>query len=208
MKKIILIASFVLILLTSDAFCQKGPARFFGDPILTDTLSTLFIPTRYNEDFMSSNKIAIWGDYYANIVVYNHKVDSYQKLFESDTFIEPFRMNNDDFHGRTVRSAKNRTAKWVFLLVKIKDTNKSRRIDENDPSVLFAVSTKGEDLKQLTEENENVVSFENYDQQGFILIKIQKDSGNDGSFRNEDKEFYFRKVNLTDLSIGKPIELK
>ena len=60
MKKVILTISIGLTILTTDGICQKGPSRFFGEPILTDTLSTIFIPTRYNEEFLSSNKIAFW----------------------------------------------------------------------------------------------------------------------------------------------------
>jgi hypothetical protein len=208
MKKIILTISLGLIM--TDGLCQKGPSRFFGEPILTDTLSTLFIPTRYNEEFLSSNKIAFWGDYYANIIVYDYKTDSYKKLFEKDTFIESFRnsSNNYGYGTRTNEKPENVTTKWVFLLVKTKDTNNSGRIDEKDPSILYAVSTNGENLKQLTDEKENVVSFSAFDKQGFILIKIQKDSDNDKSFKAEDKEFYFKKLGLTDLSLGKGIELK
>ena len=206
MIKIALIFIFGLTVLTTDGLCQKGPARYFGEPILTDTLSTLFIPTRYNEGFLSSNKIAFWGDYYANIVAYNFQTDTYKKLFDKDTFIESLR--NNYYATRTTEKIKNLTSKWVFLLVKPKDTNNSGRIDERDPSVLLAVSTDGQTLKQLTDETENVVSFDNFNKQGFLLIKIQRDSDNDKSFKAEDKEFYFKRVNLTDLTLGKGIEIK
>lgn len=197
-----------LSILTTDGLCQKGPARYFGEPILTDSLSTLFIPTRYNEEFLSSNKIAFWGDYYANIVAYNFQTDTYKKIFDNDTFIGPLRNNSYGYSARSTEGTKNITQKWVFLLVKQKDTNNSGRIDEKDPSVLFAVSPDGQVLKQLTDETENVVSFDNFEKQGFLLIKIQRDSNNDKSFKNEDKEFYFKKVNLADLTLGKGIEIK
>ena len=211
MKKIILTISIGLTILTTDGLCQKGQSRFFGDPMLTDTLSTLFIPTHYNQEFLSSNKIAFWGDYYANLVVYDYKTDSSKKLFENDTYIKSFSaLSTYTSYGTWPpnNKIKNLTSKWVFLLVKLKDSNNSGRIDEKDPAILFAVSTKGENLKQLTDENENVVSFDTFENQGFILIKIQKDSDNDKSFKNEDKEFFFKKVSLTDLTLGKEIELK
>jgi hypothetical protein len=207
MRKIILIILLELTLLMTG-LCQKGPARYFGQPILTDSLSTLFIPTRYNEEFFSANKISLWGDYYANIIVYDYKADSYKKLFEKDTFIESFTSADYYYSSRTSIKIKNLTTKWVFLLVKNKDTNNSGRIDEKDPSILLAVSTDGSILKQITNENENVVSFDVFDKQGFILIKIQKDLNNDKSFKAEDKEFYFRKVRLTDVAVGNGIELK
>ena len=208
MKKIVTTLLLGLTIITTDGLCQKGPARYFGEPILTDTLSTLFIPTRYNEEFLSSNKIAFWGDYYANIVAYNFLTDTYKKIFDKDTFIESLRINNYGYPTRTTDRINNLTGKWIFLLVKTKDTNNSGRIDEKDPSVLFAVSPDGQTLKQLTYETENVVSFDNFEKQGFVLIKIQRDSDSDKSFKAEDKEFYFNKVSLTDLTLGKVIEIK
>lgn len=205
MKKVMLIVSFALTIVT-DGLSQKGPNRYFGDPIMTDSLSTLFIPTRYNDEFLSSNKIAYWGEYYANIVVYDFKIDAYKKLFDKDTFIQSFNTNSS-YYGTSSELVKNLTAKWVFLLVKSKDTNGNARIDDKDPSILFAVATNGENPRQLTDETENVVSFDTFDQQGFILLKIQKDSDKDGSFKSEDKEYYFKKVSLTDLTLGKRIEL-
>jgi hypothetical protein len=193
--------------LSMTGFSQKKPARYFGEPILTDTLSTLFIPTRYNEAFLSANKISFWGDYYANIVAYNFKTDSYRKLFEKDVYIESFRGVYYSYNSRTDVKIKNITTKWIFLLVKFKDTNNSGRIDEKDPTILFAASPDGQTLKQLTDETENVVSFENYDKQGFILIKIQRDLNKDKSFKAEDGDFYFRKVNLADLTLGNGIEI-
>jgi len=208
--RIVLMISFGIAGLANDGVSQKTPSRYFGEPILTDTLSTLFIPTRYSAEFHLSNKIALWGDYYANIVIYNYRADSYKKLFEKDTFIESFKSNSGySYYGaRANEKVGNLTTKWFFLLVKTKDTNNNGRIDEKDPSILFAVSTNGENLRQITDETENVVSFDTFDKQGFILVKIQKDSDNDKSFKSEDKEYYFRKINLPDLTLGKGIESK
>lgn len=202
----ILIASFGLIFHATPGLSQKGPNRYFAEPMLVDSLTTFFMPTRYNEDFLSANKIAFWGDYYANIVVYNYKTDSYKKLFEQDTFIEPFRPTSA--YAPANERIRNLTKNSVFLLVKTKDTNGSGRIDEKDPTVLFAVSPNGENLKQLTYETEHVVSFDLYEKLGFILVKIQKVSDGDRSFKNEDREYCYKKISLTDLTVGKAIELK
>jgi hypothetical protein len=208
MKKTVITLLLALQIFPTDGLCQKGPTRYFGEPILTDTLSTLFIPTRYNEEFLSDNKIALWGDYYANIVAYNFQTDTYKKIFEKDTFIESLSGSGYNYKTNYVGGIRFRTKKWILLLVKPKDTNNSGRIDERDPSVLFAVSTDGQTLKQITDETENIVSLVNFDKQGFVLLKIQRDSDNDRSFKNEDRDFYFKKVNWTDLSLGKGIEVK
>lgn len=209
MKKQILLIAISLTLATTSAIGQSSgkEARYFGGPIWTDSLSTIFFPALYNEEFLSTNKIAFWGDYYANVIVYDFKADTYRKLFPSDTYIAAMRGVSNRF-GEEPGKPKNITPKWVFLLVKNNDYNNSKRIDEKDPSLLFATTIKGENLRALTDETENVVSFDIFNDQGFALIRIQRDSNKDRSFKNEDKDFYYRKVDLGDLSLGKPIELK
>jgi hypothetical protein len=169
MKKLMWLTSLSLLLFFTEGFSQK-PTRYLGEPIWVDSLSTIFFPTRYNEEIFSANKIAFWGDYYANIVVYDFKSDQYRKLFLTDTYIESLAINeySTPRHGQI----KNITSKWVFLLVKNKDYNSSGRIDERDPSILFVTNKKGEGLKSLTAENENIISISIYKELGFGLILI------------------------------------
>lgn len=207
MRKVATIVLVGLMITSNQGLCQKGIARTFDTPILTDTLSSLFIPIRYNERFLSVNKIAFWGDYYANIIVYNFNTDSYKKLFSKDTYIRAVR-GDYSYATHDYDKIKNLSSKWVFLLVKPTDTNGNGRIDERDPTVLVCVSTDGQTVKQLTDETENVVSITSFERQGFVLVKIQKDMDNDKIFSNDDEEFYFKKVNLSDLAMGRAIDLK
>lgn len=118
---------------------------FFESPIMTDSSSTLFIPIRYNNELLTSNKIAFWGDYYANIMVYNFQTDTYKKLFDKDAYIQPLRSPHN---YAMPDQMKNITSKSVFILSKVFDYNNSGRIDEKDPSTLFVTSLNGESLKQ------------------------------------------------------------
>lgn len=186
----------------------KSP-QYFGDPILTDSLSTIFIPTRYSQELLSANKIALWGNYYSNIIVYDYKTDNYKKLFLSDTYIEAFK-ERQRFRDDIVKDNRlsNITDNWVFLLVKNLDYNENGKIDEDDPSILFVSTIKGEDLKALTTKTINVVSIDIYNEQGFGLIKFQRDTNNDKSFKKEDNDFYFKKISLSSLIFGSAIEIK
>jgi hypothetical protein len=186
-----------------QGICQKYPSiAGFGEPIVTDSASTMFIPERYDDKFLSSSKISIW-EYYANVIVYNFKTDTYKKLFEKETFIEAF-------HGLggQGRASNYITKNWIFLLVKTTDLNGNEKIDDKDPSLLFAVSNQGENLKPLTDVTEDVVSVESFEKLGFMLIKIRKDSNKDKTFDNNDGDYYYKRLSLSDLGFGKAIELK
>jgi hypothetical protein len=160
MKKLTWFTSLAILTLFTEGFCQK-PSRHIGEPIWVDSLSTIFFPTSYNEEFLSTNKIALWGDYYSNIIVYDFKKDEHRKLFQSDIYIHPFHYDN---RYRTEQNSKpqNITSKWVFILAKDKDYNESGRVDERDPSILFVTNKKGESLKPLTKEGENILSIKIY----------------------------------------------
>ncbi|GHT43071.1 hypothetical protein AGMMS49965_16050 [Bacteroidia bacterium] len=201
------IFSVILGLTFCSAFGQKGKlAHYFDNPIMVDSLSTIIIPTRYNSDFLSSNKIAFWGDFYANIIFYNFVEDSYKPLFENDTYIVGFGRSYNLYNNHTNQS-KNTTSQWIFYRVKNYDRNKNGRIDEKDPTILYVSDVYGNYLKPLTSENENVISFDIFEKQNFVLIKIQRDQDNNGKFENDDKDFYFIKLDLTTMTFGNKIEI-
>lgn len=205
------LAGLILVLFTFAGFGQKSekPPRYFGEPIIADSLSSLMIPTRYNSELLSSSKLALWNDYYANIIFYDYKEDSSIRLFENDTFIKGF-TNDYNFNYRYERSNKkeNICTKWIFYFVKPTDYNRSGRVDNDDPSILFVSDKWGKGLKSITPTNENAVSIDIFDKQGFALIKMQRDVDNDNDFENDDKDYYYIRLDLNTLTLGRKIEIK
>ncbi|HEY3403142.1 MAG TPA: hypothetical protein VGK59_07135 [Ohtaekwangia sp.] len=197
----------ILLLIQTENYGQlkKGEPEYFDAPILMDSLSTLFIPVLYNASLFSSEKIAVSGDYYANIIVYDFKVDQYRPLFPRNTFIEPVTIT--DYYSRGVTKMRNRTKDLIFFRVKTVDYTGNKRIDEFDPFVLYVSTRNGTNLKRLTPENENVAGLEIFEKQGFVLVKLQRDSDGDRSFRAVDNAFYFLKIDLRTLEVGHPIEI-
>jgi hypothetical protein len=175
---------------------------------MTDSSSTLMIPTTYDVGLFSSNKIALWNNYYANIIFYDFKTDSYKRLFNNDTFIKGF--TNDYHYYRYEKMGKpdNITSKWIFYLVKSIDSDKNGKIDNDDPSILYVSDKSGNGLKALTPENENVISIEFYDKQGFALIKMQRDLDKDNDFDSNDQDCYCIRLDLNTLTFGNKIEIK
>lgn len=202
-------ALFVLIFSYSIVSGQikHKPTRYFSDPIIVDSASTVLIPTRFNTDLLTNSKIAYWNDYYANLVFYNFITDSARKLFSEDKFIRGF-VGRFEPHNPYQNPYKDYfSKKWIFLLVKENDFNNTGRVDEKDPAVLYVCDKHGNNLKAVTPADENVVSFEIFDDENVALIKVQKDMDKDKNFEPEDKVFYFIRLNLNDLSLGKKIEI-
>lgn len=200
--RILIIA--VLQAISLDGLTQKDKPRFIDDPIWTDSASTLFIPTRYSDRLITSDKLASSGGYFANILVYDFIRDSWEKLFKEDTYIKDFR--HTVHYPQRADTLANMSAKWVFLLVKNNDFNRNGRIDAMDPSTLYVVGRRGENLRPVTPKNEHAISFQIFEKQGFALVKLQRDSNYDELFDGSDKDIYLRRIDLTHCSLGRPIE--
>ncbi len=182
--------------------------RYFAEPIGIDSTTTVMIPTRYNSDLLSSSKMALWNNFYANIIFYNFKNDSVHKLFEEDTFIKGFRSNASYYYYNMNQVEKNISSDWIFYFVKPNDFNQSGRIDNEDPSIIYVSDKYGNNLMSITSENENAVSIEIFNDQGFAIIKMQRDQNGDKDFDHKDKEYYFISLNLKNLEFGKKIEME
>lgn len=189
-----------------QTFAQSKTTGDFGTPILADSSSSIMIPTVYDVSLFTSNKLALWGDYYSNIIFYNFKTDSSKKLFPNDTYILSLKkVDYSYYEGRKIQ--KSITARRVFYRVMNVDRNKNNKIDEHDPVILYVSDTHGNNLKPLTSDNENVVDFQLYENQNIALVKVQRDTSNDGNFSNKDNGFYYVKLDLETLMFGNKIEL-
>jgi hypothetical protein len=204
---------FTLVLCLTLANAGWGQAsdkvgRNFSDAIVTDSTSTMIFPTTYNTELFTSNKTMTWGNYYANIIVYDFKADTYKKLFPQDVFIEAFNEEgNYKYYNPVSGRLKNFSRDWIFYMVKSKDFNGNGKVDQKDPSILYATNRKGEGLKSLTSENENVVSLTIYERLGFAIVRIQRDEDHDRDFKYEDKDFCLMKIDLATLKTGNKIEV-
>ncbi len=210
MKTVILI---IFTLVVCNASAQKGkyPSRYTGAPIITDSASTLFIPTLYNENVFSSDKMAVWGNYYANFLVYDFSNDSYRKLFNDDTYIETMPLKIARDHGESYRDHLMKLPDsfegMILMVVKKNDTNKNGRIEKTDASILYACNSRGEELRSISPHYENVTGIRLFGKLGFAMVEFQKDDDKDLSFRPEVRDFYYRKLDLKTLKLGEVISV-
>jgi hypothetical protein len=195
----------MFILLSVSAFGQSDKMQYYlANPIIADSLSCIMIPIQLDISLLSANKLS-YGEYYANILFYDFKKDAYKKLFETDTYIKGF-----DSPSNIARknSQDNFSRKWIFYFVKSFDYSKNGKIDGDDPYILYVTDKSGNSLKPLTLNSENAVSINIYEEQGFALIKLQRDLDKDNDFENSDKDFYYIRLDLETLKLGSKIEIK
>ncbi len=200
---------FIFILFSISGFGQNSSKglNYFADPILTDSLSTIMIPVKIDMTILNSSKLG-YGEYYANIVFYDFKKDSSKRLFNNDTFIKGFDDDNNYYNHNKKDKLDNISSKWIFYFVKSYDYSKNGKIDNDDPYILYVSDKNGNGLKSITPTNENAVSINIYDKQGFALIKMQRDLDKDNDFESNDKDYYYIRLDLNTLTLGNKIEIK
>lgn len=203
-------------LLVISLFCvnhlhaQSSKTPYLDNPIILDSASSFLIPVRYDVTiFSSSDKLAIFGNYYANIVFYNVQTDSSKILFKKDTYIMDFKI--PFYYDKSVYDHlgnANRTKKCVILRVKDVDYNRNGRIDENDPDILYVTDNLGQKLRCLSTKDENVLSIQIFEKQNFALVKFQRDNNHNGKYDYRDDEYFYAKLDFATLTLGNKIELK
>ncbi|HMV07381.1 MAG TPA: hypothetical protein PK325_03845 [Cyclobacteriaceae bacterium] len=202
-------------LLVISLFCvnhlhaQSSKTPYLDNPIILDSASSFLIPVQYDVSVFSSNKLAILGHYYANLIFYNVQSDSSKILFKKDTYIMDFRI--PFYYTKSVHDhlqGTNRTKKCVILRVKDVDYNRNGRIDENDPDILYVTDNLGQKLRCLSTKNENVLSIQIFEKQNFALVKFQRDNNHNGKYDYRDDEYFYAKLDFATLTLGNKIELK
>jgi len=200
---------FIFILITISGFGQSSSkgVNYFADPIMTDSLSTIMIPVKIDVTILNSSKIG-YGEYYSNVIFYNFKTDSSKRLFKDDTFIKGFQKEYDYYNRTKTDKLDYVCSKWIFYFIKSSDYSKNGKIDNDDPYILYVTDKNGNGLKSITNANENAVSIDVYDKQGFALIKFQRDLDKDYDFESDDKDYYYIRLDLNTLTLGNKIEIQ
>lgn len=209
-EKLIIGSTLMISLCCSHALrAQSSKLPYLDNPIILDSASSFLIPVQYDVSVFSSNKLAIFGHYYANLVFYNVQSDSSKILFKKDTYIMDFRI--PFYYTKSIHDhlqGTNRTKKCVILRVKDVDYNQNGRIDSDDPDILYVADNFGKNLRCLSTKNESVLSIQIFEKQNFALVKFQRDNNRNGKYDYRDDEYFYAKLDLTTLSLGNKIELK
>lgn len=208
MGKVINLMMMLLLITAGVSFGQDikfKRAINFRRGILTDSASTLMIPVDVHE--LASSKSVDVNYSCANMIFYNFLKDSNFKLFDQNVCIMQYLTYQVDLTWRELANSKV-LRNWILYRVKNNDYDKNGKIDSSDPDVLFCSNAYGENLKQLTTQQENVVAVDVYHEQGFALITLQQDTNQDHNYDKDDREYSYVKLDLATLTLGKRIESK
>lgn len=187
-------------------YAQKSSVKsnYLDVPIVLDSVPVVMIPVRYMASLSTSDKLALWGDVFSNIIFYNHEADTMHRLFTQDTYIMNF--NSSKSYPYLNRAQPFFTGKYILYRVKNNDHNGNGRIDNKDPAVLYVSDLYGRNLNAVTTPNEHVIDFDLNVQKNFALLKIRTDSDHNGVFDEYDSDVYYQRLDLNTMQLGQKIK--
>jgi hypothetical protein len=209
MKNILTIV--IAIIIVFNSYAQDKNETFFGEPILTENSDIIIIPMYYNYPQSSvPAKFMMQVSYLANVLFYDIKDSSEFYLFENNSFISPF-TNSESFDkqkelGNQKRFTLSMYSDKIFWLAKDFDHDGNNKIDRYDPHILYVTDHRGRNLKQLTNEKENAVSFNVVENKNYVLVRMQRDTNGDNRITSYDKDFYYLIFDFKTLKLLKVID--
>jgi gas vesicle protein len=203
---------------------KKTQVLVYGDYMDLDSTSYLLIPlgmktVEDQEDRLLKIKSSGAGDYSSesyngsyrnykynfysldfgncnNIIFYNKKTDESHLLLQKPTVISQFYFPHyeKEYTGK----------KYWFILLGIieEDTNGDGYINNEDAEKVYIANLSGENMKQITPDNTQLVDWYIDMSTNSILMKVRYDTDNDKKFNNYDE------IDILKTSIDMPSEGK
>ena len=165
-----------------------------NNPTVIDSSNWVLYPLVYNEfevtdkGFESSSyrgQHAFW-----NVLFYNTETKQTRLLSDSLKML----INSISPNSGTVNHSGQRTSKnerLIFYSITTTDFNEDQEINSKDPKYLFISDLSGNDFKQISPDNFNLIYWKTINRTNKILIQARRDSNNDKSYTIEDEVVSF-----------------
>ena len=141
-----------------------------------------------------------------NLIFYNKATGEAHLLLPRNVLIDNFTFLTEKPETKEGAAQPEGKGKAIALLVKLieNDTNGDGAINRQDAIVAYLADIDGKNIKPIMPPKTTLISWHLDAKVGFLLLKIRKDSNNDGKFTKEDESTFIR-VNLENTEIGTEI---
>ncbi len=203
MKKI-LTALFTLALFSFTSSAQKKEEINFSDPYQVDSSDYFIIPRMIDDinaaAYGKGKGYLPWGNY-SDIVFYNRGTNQSKKLFgDKLALINSFSQRRNYYYyeeSKEKEAPANILSRHIVYLVRTENFNNDGGLDTDDPVYLYISTKTGDNLRQITPNGFNVLSWTVSKDQQMILVKGQNDKNGNKKFGQGDDQLYYR-VDLDD----------
>jgi len=165
-----------------------------NNPTVLDSSDWVFYPLKLEEleetekGFKSSSygrQNAFW-----NIAFYNTKTKQTRLLSDSlKMLINSISHKNDAIMHSGQREKSNE--RLIYYAITTKDYNQDGKLDADDPKYLFISDLSGQDFKQVSPDNFDIIHWQTTIESNKILIQARNDRNKDMKFDGDDETFSF-----------------
>jgi hypothetical protein len=190
----------VFILFAQSIAAQKKAELNLSDAMQVDSSDYFIIPRlvdSYDRSLYGNGKGYMPWNNYSNIYFYNTTTNESKKLFGNTlVLIVPFITGNFS-KDPSPQYPANLLDKHIVYLARTENYNRDNAIDSQDPVYFYISDKTGNNLKQITPQGMNVVSWVTSKDRKIILVKLQIDKNGNRKFGEGDDDVYYR-IDLKD----------
>jgi hypothetical protein len=201
MKQIIATLLFVMFFFTHTAaqWPDKKAEINYSDPFQIDSSAYFIIPEIVDADdlkiYGKGKGILPWGNY-RQLFFYNSATNQVKKLFNGQlALIVPFyskRNYYDNGREKEQEIPANILPHHIIYEARTEDFNGDKALDSDDPVYLYVSSKTGDQLRQITPQGLQVVSWSSSKDKKMLLVKMQKHTNRSKKFGNGEDQLYYR----------------
>lgn len=138
----------------------------------------------YSYDY---SKDSYYGYMYANFIFYNLSTKDY------------FLVSDNNINATSIYTNYATKLGLIFYIVKLEDTNKDNIIDIQDNSQLAVSKDDGTDFKVLTDTKQNLISWDVFQKNKYVVVRLLQDSDNDNFFDIGFDKMHIQQINLSNF---------
>lgn len=162
----------------------------FNNPTVLDSSDWVIYPLTLEEleETEKGFKSSSYGRQYAywNIAFYNTKTKQTRLLSDSlKMLINSISPKNDVIIQSGQREKRNEGL--IYYSITTKDFNQDGKLNSDDPKYLFISDLSGQDFKQISPDNFDLIHWQTIQESNKILIQARKDINNDKKFNDDDE---------------------
>ena len=161
----------------------------FNNPTVLDSSDWVLYPLTLEklEETENGFKSSSYGRQcaYWNIAFYNTETKKTRLLSDSlKMLINSFSPKNNIIQSGQ-RSNKNE--RLIYYSITKTDYNQDEKLNSYDPKYLFVSDLSGQNFKQISPDNFDLIHWETINRTNKILIQVRNDSNKDKKFDNDDE---------------------
>ena len=163
----------------------------FDNPIILDSSDWVLYPLTLEELEEAENgfRSGSYGRQYAywNIAFYNTETKETRLL--SDNLKMLINSISPKNNNTTIQPGQrnNKNERLIYYSITKTDYNQDKKLNSYDPKYLFVSDLSGQNFKQVSPDNSDLIHWEKIDRTNKILIQVRNDSNNDKKFDYDDE---------------------